>query len=41
LDTLIESFIIKGFRKYARKNGQIQLRENDVLEKSLNSVVNK
>ena len=40
LDTLIESFVTKWFRKYAKKKWQIQLRRNDVLEKSLNSVVN-
>jgi hypothetical protein len=41
LDTLIESEITKWFRKFARKKWQTQLRENDVLEKALNSVVNK
>ena len=41
LDTLIENFITKWFRKYAIKNKQTQLRKNDVLEKALNSVVNK
>lgn len=41
LDTLIESYITKWFRKYAQKKGQIYLRTNDVLEKSLNSVVNQ
>lgn len=41
LDLLIESEITKWFRKYAIKNNQIQLRKNDVLEKALNSVVNK
>ncbi|MCD5385166.1 hypothetical protein LRZ95_00695 [Candidatus Gracilibacteria bacterium] len=41
IDLLIESEITKGFRKFAIKSGQTQLRENDVLEKSLNSVVNK
>ncbi len=40
LDTLIESFITKGFRKYAHKQKQTTLRENDILEKSLHSVVN-
>lgn len=41
LDTLIESFITKWFRKFAKKKWQTQLRKNDVLEKSLNSVVNQ
>lgn len=40
LDTLIESFITKWFRKFAKKKWQTQLRKNDSLEKSLNSVVN-
>lgn len=40
LDTLIESFITKWFRKFAKKKWQTQLRRNDSLEKSLNSVVN-
>lgn len=41
LDTLIENYITKWFRKYAKKTGQIYLRKNDLLEKSLNSVINK
>lgn len=41
LDTLIESFITKWFRKFAKKKWQTQLRKNDSLEKSLNSVVNQ
>ena len=41
LDTLIESFITKWFRKFAHKQWQTQLRQNDPLEKSLNSVVNR
>jgi len=41
LDTLIEGLITKWFRKFAKKTWQTQLRQNDVLEKSLNSVVNK
>jgi hypothetical protein len=41
LDTLTEGFITKWFRKFAKKNWQIQLRQNDALEKALNSVVNK
>lgn len=40
LDVLIETYITKGFRKFAKKNKQTQLRQNDILEKSLNSVVN-
>jgi len=40
LDTLIENFITKWYRKYAKKKWQIWLRKNDTLEKSLNSVVN-
>ena len=41
LDSLIEMFIIKWFRKFAHKSGQTILRRNDTLEKALNSVVNK
>lgn len=41
LDILIESQITKWFRKFAKKKKQTQLRQNDVLEKALNSVVNK
>jgi len=41
IDLLIESEITKWFRKYAIKVWQNQLRKNDLLEKSLNSVVNK
>ena len=41
LDSLIESYITKWFRKFAKKKNQIYLRQNDLLEKSLNSVVNK
>lgn len=40
LDFLIETYITKWFRKYAKKNWQIYLRQNDPLEKALNSVVN-
>lgn len=40
LDTLIENFITKWFRKFAKKKWQVWLRKNDSLEKSLNSVVN-
>jgi len=41
LDIVIEQFITKGFRKFAKKQGQVHLRKNDLLEKSLHSVVNK
>ncbi len=41
LDVIIESYISKWFRKYCKKSGQIYLRKNDLLEKSLHSVVNK
>lgn len=41
IDLLIETEITKWFRKFAIKAWQTQLRENDVLEKALNSVVNK
>ncbi|MCT4616861.1 MAG: hypothetical protein N4A38_01465 [Candidatus Gracilibacteria bacterium] len=41
LDLFIENFIVKQFRKYAKKQKQTILRTNDPLEKSLNLVVNK
>jgi hypothetical protein len=41
LDIIIENFITKQFRKFAKKKLQIYLRKNDPLEKSLNLVVNK
>ncbi len=41
LDVLMENFITKGFRKYAHKQKQTQLRKNDLMEKTLNSVVNQ
>lgn len=41
LDVLIENIIIKWFRKYANKKWQVYLRQNDSLEKALNSVVNQ
>ena len=41
LDTLIENFITKWFRKFAHKQKQTILRENNVLEKSLHAVVSK
>ena len=40
LDSIIESFIIKDFRKFARKKWKDLKRINDTLEKSLNSVIN-
>jgi hypothetical protein len=41
LDTLIEWFITKGFRKFALKRKGLVLRQNDLIEKYLNNVVNK
>ncbi len=41
LDTLIETFITKWFRKFAKKQDNLHLRSNDPLEKQLNLVVNK
>jgi len=41
LDAIIESYITKGFRKFAKKKWQTVLRKNDPLEKTLNMVVNK
>jgi len=41
IDTLIENNISKGYRKYCKKIWQIFLRKNDVLEKSMHSLVNK
>ena len=41
LDTLIENYITKWFRKFAIKKGYNILRKNDIIEKTLNSVVNK
>jgi len=41
LDTMIESFIVKWFRKYAKKQWRVFIQKNDLLEKSLNSVINK
>lgn len=41
LDLFIENFIIKQFRKFAKKQRQTILRTNDPLEKALNLVVNK
>ncbi len=41
LDLLVENIITKNFRKYAKKQGQIILRMNDPLEKSIHLVVNK
>ncbi len=41
LDSIIEKFITKGYRKFAKKIWQVELKNNDVLEKSLHLVVNK
>lgn len=41
LDIILENFITKEFRKFAKKRGQTQLRKNDLVEKFLNSVVIK
>ena len=41
LDAIIEQFIMKWYRKYAKKTEQIHLRKNDPMEKALHSVVNK
>jgi len=39
LDTIIESFITKWFRRFAKKDKTLHLEKNDLLEKSLHSVV--
>ena len=41
LDTLIEAFITKWYRKFAKKQKNLFLRSNNQLEKQLNLVVNK
>ncbi|USN58351.1 MAG: hypothetical protein H6767_08895 [Candidatus Peribacteria bacterium] len=41
LDACIESFIIRDFRKFSKKQGKIYLRKNDLLEKALHAVVNQ
>ncbi len=41
LDWIIEQFITKWYRKFAKKSNQIYLRKNDSLEKSFHSIVNK
>lgn len=41
IDIIIEAIITKWFRKFAKKQNQTILRQNDPLEKTLNSVVNK
>ena len=41
LDGIIETFITKWYRKFAKKTWQIHLRKNDSIEKALHSVVNK
>lgn len=40
-DALIESFLTKWFRKYAKKQKHLSLRVNDPIEKSLNLVISK
>lgn len=41
LDSLLENYIIRDFRKFAKKHSDCELRENDPLEKSLHMVVTK
>ncbi len=41
LDILVEQYITKWFRKFCKKQWFNILRKNNVLEKSLNSVINK
>ena len=41
LDAIIEQFIIKWYRKFAKKSGQVHLRKNEPMEKAMHSVVNK
>jgi len=41
IDWIIEQFIVKWFRKFAKKEWQIHLRKNDSLEKTFHSLVNK
>lgn len=41
IDVIIESVIIKWFRKFSKKQNQTILRKNDPLEKTLHMVVNK
>lgn len=41
LDTLIETFIVAQFRKFAIKRGMVTLRTNDPLEKALYFVITK
>ena len=41
IDIIIENFITKEFRKFAKKRWQTVLRKNDLIEKFLNSVVVK
>ena len=41
IDAIIEQFITKWYRKFAKKTDQIHLRKNDSLEKSFHSIVNK
>jgi hypothetical protein len=39
LDILIENFITKDFRKFAKKKWESLTRKNDVIEKFLNSII--
>ncbi len=41
IDAIIEQFITKWYRKFAKKTEQIHLRKNDSIEKAFNSIVNK
>jgi len=41
LDTIIELFITKWFRKFAKKSDNVQRKQNDLLEKHLETVVHK
>ena len=41
MDILIEQYIIKWYRKFCKKNWYNVLRQNELIEKSLNSVVNR
>lgn len=41
LDTLIENYVIRDFRKFTKKHNQDELHQNDPLEKALHMVVNK
>jgi len=41
LDSLVEDYIIRDFRKFSKKHNQDDLHQNDPLEKALHMVVNK